>query len=226
MIGKYVTNTYEIKDAYQNIILNLKDAKVNIEPSDNDSTKVVFFEKKRRPYEVLVQDGALTIKPKKAKWYNFLRIGIDRSEIKVYVPKSALDGISVKSNVGRVSISSINCSGTIDIQTNTGKIDLENVSCEIFESKGNCGHTTLGGLIAKKSISIKRNTGKVLLNNCSAPEIFVKTNTGRVGGQLPSNTVFVIRTNTGKIEIPKAPIGEAIGGRCEIKTNTGNIKFE
>ena len=81
-------------------------------------------------------------------------------------------------------------------------------------------------LTATQNISIKRGTGKVLLNDCSAPEIFVKTNTGSVCGRLSSNMVFIVRTNTGKMEIPKTPIGVAIGGRCEIKTNTGNIKFE
>ncbi len=81
-------------------------------------------------------------------------------------------------------------------------------------------------LTATQNISIKRGTGKVSLNDCFAREIFVKTNTGSVRGRLPSNMAFIVRTNTGRMEIPKVPIGEAIGGRCEIKTNTGNIKFE
>ena len=49
---------------------------------------------------------------------------------------------------------------------------------------------------------------------------------GNVFGKLPSNTAFAVKTHTGKIEIPQTAIGEVIGARCEIKTNTGNIKFE
>ena len=137
-----------------------------------------------------------------------------------------LETISISSNTGSVDISSIVCNGAIDVQINTGNINLEDVSCQTFHSKGNTGRISLNKLTATESIWVQRGTGKVLLNDCSAPEIFVKTNTGSVCGRLSSNMVFIARTNTGKIEIPRTPIGEAIGGRCEIKTNTGNIKFE
>ena len=187
MITRYVTNTYEIIDTYKEIILLSNDAKVKIEPSSDNKTKLVFDEKKRRPHEFSIKDGTLTIKPSKAKWYNFLGIGINRSELLLNIPNSVLEKISVKANVGQVDIRSINC---------------------------------------KKAIGVKINTGKVLLNDCFAPEICVKTNTGSVSGKLPLNTVFTARTNTGKIEIPKPPIGEIVCGRCDIKTNTGNIRFE
>ena len=226
MFTRYVTNTYEIVDTYRETLINAKDAKVTIEPSSDNHTKLVFFEKKRRPYEFFITDGTLTIKPTKTKWYNSLTIGINRSEIKLYVPNLALKKLSVKATVGRVDIHSINCSDAIEININTGNINLKNVYCKTLDSKGNTGSASLSNCTAEKSISIKRNTGKVSLNDCSAPEIFVKTNTGRVSGKLPSNTVFVVRTHTGKVETPKAPIGETIGGSCEITTNTGSVNFE
>ena len=226
MIVKYVTNTYLITDTYKKLLLDAKDASVKIEPSNDDSTKLVFFENKKHPYEFFIEDDTLTIKLMKTKWYNLLRVGIDRSKIRLYVPKSMLETISISSNTGSVDISSIVCNGAIDVKINTGNINLEDVSCQTFHSKGNTGCISLNKLTATESIWVQRGTGKVLLNDCSAPEIFVKTNTGSVCGRLSSNMVFIARTNTGKMEIPRTPIGEAIGGRCEIKTNTGNIKFE
>ena len=226
MSARYVTNTYEITDAYKKILIDAKEGNVKIEASSDDSTKLVLFEDKKRPYVFDVQNGTLTVQLQKTRWYNLLRIGFKRSEIRLYVPKSTLETISVISNTGCVDISSIICNGAIDIQINTGNINLESVSCQAFNSKGNTGCISLNELTATESVSIKRGTGKVSLNDSFAPEFFVKTNTGSVCGRLPSNTVFTVRTNTGKIKIPKPPIGEAIGGRCEIKTNTGNIKFE
>ena len=226
MSKRSTTSTYEITDAYKKILLSPQDAKVRIEGTNDDSTKLVIFEKKMRPYEFSVQDGTLYIRPKKAKWYNFLRVGIDRSEIKLYAPASILDDISITSSVGEVDMLSINFSGAIDIQTSTGRINIENVSCKSFDSKGNSGSVSLCGISVKERIAIKRNVGRVMLKDCSAPEISVKTNTGSVCGRLPSNTAFTVSTKTGKVEIPKVPLGEAITGRCEIKTNTGNIRFE
>ena len=226
MIKRYVTNTHEITATYKKILLSAQNAKVKIEPSNDDGTKLVFFGRKKHPYAFFIEDDTLTIKLIKTKWYNLLRVGIDHSKIRLYVPKSMLETISISSNTGSVDISSIVCNGAIDVQINTGNINLEDVSCQTFHSKGNTGCISLNKLTATESIWVKRGTGKVLLNDCSAPEIFVKTNTGSVCGRLSSNMVFIARTNTGKMEIPKTPIGEAIGGRCEIKTNTGNIKFE
>ena len=226
MIKGYVTSAYDVTDAYKGILVSAQDATVRIEPSDDDRTRLVFLEKKRRPYEFFVQDGVLTVRSTKRKWYQLLKVGVDRSEIRLYVPRSMPEGISVKANVGNVAVCSIACGGAVDIQINTGKVNLETVSCKELDSKGNSGSVSLNNCTAKDRIFIKRNTGKVQLNDCSAPEIFVKTNTGKVCGKLPTNMAFVARTNTGKIQIPQSPIGEVIGGRCEIKTNTGNLKVE
>ena len=226
MIKRYVTNTYEITATYKKILLSAQNAKVKIEPSNDDGTKLVFFERIKHPYTFFIEDDTLTIKLIKTKWYNLLRVGIDHSKIRLYVPKSMLETISISSNTGSVDISSIVCNGAIDVQINTGNINLDNVFCQVFSSKGNTGCISLNKLTATESILIKRRTGNVSLNNSHAPEIFVKTNTGKVCGRLLSNIIFIVRTNTGKIETPPIPIGESIGGRCEIKTNTGHIKFE
>ena len=226
MIAEYVTSTYEITDAYQKILLDAKEAKIEIEASSNDTTKLVFFEDQKRRYVFDVQNGTLTVRLRKTKWYNFLRIGFKRSEIKICVPKSILEELSVKSTVGSVEISSIVCKGDIDIQTNTGKANIYDILCNAFNSKANTGSIILNKLIAADRVSIKRNTGRVSLNDCNAREFFIKTNTGGVFGKLPSNTVFVVKTNTGKIEIPKVTTGESISTMCEIRTNTGNIRFE
>lgn len=226
MKASYITSEFEITDSYNKILLATKTAAIKIAPSGDTTTKLVVYEKKRRPHEFFIQDGTLTVKPKKAKWYNFLRIGIDKSQIKLFIPLENPDEISVKTNVGGVDISKIKCSGDIDVKVNTGKVNLDSVSCKSFTSLGNTGSVFLNNLTASKSVSIKRNTGKVSLQDVFAPEIFVKTNTGRVSGKLPSNTVITAHTNTGKTELPKIPLGEVVGGRCEIKTNTGSIVFE
>lgn len=174
-----------------------------------------------------MHNDTLTVQSQRTKWYNLLRIGFKHPEIRLCVPKLILEALSIKATVGSVDISSIVCHGDIYIQTNTGKANVYDITCKAFNSKANTGNIILNKLIAADSISVECDTGKVLLNDCSAREFFVKTDTGSISGKLPSGTVFVVKTKTGKIEIPnKTAIGEAISARCEIKTNTGNIKFE
>ena len=54
-----------------------------------------------------------------------------------------------------------------------------------------------------------------------AAEILIKTDTGDVKGSLLSEKVFVVQTDTGSIDVPKT----VSGGRCEITTDTGDIKI-
>ena len=102
MIKRYITNTHEITATYKKILLSVQNAKVKIEPSNDDGTKLVFFERKKHPYTFFIEDDTLTIKLIKTKWYNLLRVGIDHSKIRLYVPKSMLETISISSNTGSV----------------------------------------------------------------------------------------------------------------------------
>lgn len=227
MIERYVTSTYEITDTYKIISIDVKDVTVKMEASSDDSTELVFLKDRNRQYAFDVQNDTLTVQSQKTKWYNLLRIGIQAPKIRIRVPKSILEALSIKIAVGSVDVSSIVCQGDVDIQTSTGKVNVYGISCKAFHAKADTGNVILNKLIAADRVSVECNTGRVSLNDCIAREFFVKTNTGGISGKLPSGTVFVVKTKTGKIEIPnKATIGEAISARCEVKTNTGNIQFE
>ena len=75
--------------------------------------------------------------------------------------------------------------------------------------------------IASENFSVKRSTGNVKFNDCDAAEIYVKTDTGDVTGSLLSDKVFIANSDTGRIDVPKT----VTGGRCEIDTDTGDIRI-
>ena len=76
MTAKYVTNTFELTDTYKQILLDVKVAGIRIEPSNDNRTKLVFFEDEKQPYEFFVQEDTLTVKLTKRKWYNLFRLGL------------------------------------------------------------------------------------------------------------------------------------------------------
>ena len=55
-----------------------------------------------------------------------------------------------------------------------------------------------------------------------AEAIFVQTDTGDVTGSLLTEKVFSTRTGTGRVSVPQS----VTGGRCEISTDTGDIRIE
>ena len=76
-------------------------------------------------------------------------------------------------------------------------------------------------VIASEIFDIDTETGKVTFDRCDAREISVETDTGRVTGTLLSDKIFFAKTDTGDIEVPKS----MSGGKCEIETDTGDIKI-
>ena len=139
----------------------------------------------------------------------------------VYIKNISAKTMSISVSTGNVDIISATCEEDLEINVSTGKAKISDISCKNMISTGTTGDIALLNLIAEERISIHRNTGDVKFDGCDANEIFIKTSTGDVFGSLLSEKLFVTESNTGKITVPK----NTIGGRCEITTDTGDIKI-
>ena len=149
-------------------------------------------------------------------------IKIKTSTGSINIKDISAGALELSVSTGKVSVSDVICEGDININVSTGKADLNNIECKNLTSNGDTGDILLNHIIATEKFSIERDTGVVRFNSSDAAEIFVETDTGDVIGSLLTDKVFITHTDTGKIDIPKT----AIGGRCEIETDTGDIKLE
>lgn len=170
--------------------------------------------------------------------YNSIDISASTGDVECRA--SALESIKIKLNTGDIDIEnitaenvdltvttgeieakSITCNSDFKTKVSTGEVELKDVSCKNLSSNGNTGDITLKDVIAEEKFAIERSTGDVKFEHCDANEIFVKTDTGDVKGSLLSDKVFITQTDTGNIDVPKT----ITGGRCEITTDTGDIKI-
>ena len=110
--------------------------------------------------------------------------------------------------------------GDITVGVSTGKAYLTDIACKNVISSGSTGDIFLDNVIAANKFYIERSTGDVRFENSDATEIFVETGTGYVTGTLLTDKVFIIQTDTGSVDVPKT----ITGGRCEITTDTGDIR--
>lgn len=149
-----------------------------------------------------------------------MKIGLSTGDIRV--EDVSVGALELSVTTGAVTVSSVDCEGDIDVAVSTGKATLRDVSCRALTSRGSTGAMILKNVIAAESFSIKRSTGAIRLEGSDAGEIYVKTSTGSVKGTLLSEKVFITETNTGRIRVPKS----VNGGRCEIKTSTGDIDVD
>lgn len=128
------------------------------------------------------------------------------------------NSIELSTSTGDVSVKSVNCNNA-RINVTTGDAIITDMICIKLISKGSTGDINLSNVIG--NISIERSTGDVKLAKCDGYEIMIETETGDVTGSLLSGKVFITNTSTGDVTVPNT----ISGGRCEIKTGTGDIEF-
>ncbi len=129
--------------------------------------------------------------------------------------------LSLVASTGKITATDVACMGDVTMKVSTGKSYFTNVTCRNLKSEGTTGDTTLKNVVAEKQIFIERDTGDVTLTLCDAAELWLETSTGDVKGTLLTEKVFITSTDTGRVDVPKS----VTGGRCEITTDTGDIKI-
>ncbi len=149
------------------------------------------------------------------------RIGIKLSTGNITVDNISAGALALSVTTGQITVEHATVSGNVDIDVSTGKSRLNGVTCKNFTSEGSTGDLSISGVIASESFDIERDTGDITLDGCDASEIFIETDTGDVSGSLLSEKIFITETDTGKISVPSS----VSGGRCEIKTDTGDIRI-
>ena len=139
----------------------------------------------------------------------------------ICVENISAGSLELSVSTGKVIASGVKCEGDVTVGVSTGKAYLTDIKCQNVISRGSTGDISLDHVIAAEKFSVERSTGDVKFTDCDAAEIYVETDTGKVTGSLLTDKVFITRTDTGTVDVPRT----VTGGRCEITTDTGNIKI-
>lgn len=139
----------------------------------------------------------------------------------IFAENISAENMDFSVSTGDINGKKLNCKDKINVKVSTGHAELYDVNCGNLETKGSTGDIYLKNVIALKKFHIERSTGNVKFDGCDATEIFIKTDTGNIKGSLLTEKVFIAHTDTGRIDVPKT----ATGGKCEVETDTGDIKI-
>ncbi len=147
-------------------------------------------------------------------------------DVKVTTGDVSLEDVTAKSinvtiTTGHTEIKNLRCENDITITATTGRTELSDVKCKNLNSVATTGKITLDKVIASEKLTIERDTGDINFEESDATEIFAKATTGDIRGSLLSPKTFTTNTNTGSIRVPSS----VTGGKCELKTTTGDIKI-
>ena len=239
---KFFTNTYEVSEEFNKISIDSFTTDVEFIFPENEKCKVVCFEEEKLKHSVSVSEGTLVIKTEDfRKWYDHIGISFTAPKMTFYLPNSEYESLNLKTAAGDVKLPKefsfdkieingdtcdIECnasaSSLIEIKTDTGDIELSNITAGEVKATVSTGDVYFNNLAVKGKITVTSNTGDVRLERSDADEIYINTDTGDVKGTLLTAKVFFTETSTGDVSVPKT----VTGGRCEIKTSTGDIEVK
>ncbi len=133
---------------------------------------------------------------------------------------SVTGAAAFETDTGDISMNGISA-GSLRLSVTTGDVKLTNVTCENLHALGDTSDLILRDVIVAETLSAETDTGDIKLEACDAGELFLVADTGDIGGTLLTEKVFLAETDTGDIDVPNS----ITGGRCEIRTDTGDIEF-
>lgn len=148
-------------------------------------------------------------------------VQLNASTGSIYVQDISAAALDLSVSTGKVDVTGVTCEGNVKLQASTGKANLTDIRCKNLISDADTGDISLKNVIANEAFSIETDTGDVKLDGCDAAKISIETDTGDVRGNLLSDKIFITETDTGRVDVPKT----VTGGKCEISTDTGDIKI-
>ncbi len=148
-----------------------------------------------------------------------LTITTDTGDVKVESIK--VGTVTVKTNTGDIALHRTDAEGNISVSVDTGDVSFETVACQGLRMESDTGDITLKDTVASGHLAIETDTGDVTLEAADAATIHIETDTGNVKGTLLTPKRFHVEADTGRVRVPDSDTG----GRCEITTDTGDIKI-
>ena len=237
-----VTNTYEVDEDFKDIKITADAEDVILISSDEGNCRVECTEPAKSPHDVKVENGILTVaSPRLNLTFWDMAFIPHKMETRIYLTESEYERLFIESDKGRIDIpedftfedididsdiGGITCmasvKGDIRINTDVGKVYLKDLTCTNLSVKGDTGKIELDGVVASGRFDIETDVGAISFKGCDANEIHAGTATGNIEGTLLTDKTFITRNHTGKVEVPDS----RGGGRCELSTDTGNIRIE
>jgi len=156
------------------------------------------------------------------KGFSFDRLNIEASTGDIRAEGVTAGSMEISLSTGSVTLADIACAGDLSIRVSTGDTNITDTVCGNLTSRGSTGMISMTNVFTEEMISIERSTGDVHFDGCDAAEIYVETDTGDVTGTLLSDKIFLAKSDTGSVDVPES----TRGGKCEIITDTGDIRIE
>ncbi len=209
-----------INNTYNKVDISLVSFSCDIVKSEDDTTKVTYFESDITKFKINIDNNTLSIVEKR---YNIFDKGAIEN-IKVFIPKSfEIDNFNINSSSGSITMNIENEINNLKIKQTSGGTYLNNLKLNDLNIKNNSGNVSLNN-IETNSISINTTSSSVLLKEVKANSLLIKgvSSVVKILSSIINNTID-IETNSGNIDLY---LNENIAGFKLKASSNSTIKNE
>ncbi len=218
--GNYTTKTVAISEDFSKISVNLDVTDLIILPSENESCHVDFRESDQRTHEAFVKDGTLYIRQQKE--IHFTLFNFEKGpEATLYLPKTEYNSLLVNIDTGDISVDKAFTFEKIDIQTDTGDMELYVNSANSISLSTDTGTVVMENTHSA-ALSASTETGDIYIKNCNVQGVAkFEADSGDLELRSLRASTLMIETDTGDIELEDCIMTNNI----QIKSDTGDVEL-
>ncbi len=213
------TNTYEIKEAFDSIKVNTVTADILFAASDDGICRVVCREQENMKHSVDVRDDTLVVDVEDdRKWYDYIGIHLQSSEITIYLPEVEYASLDIQSSTGAVGIPGDLKFDSADVSLTTGDVHFSaSVTGNVWI------HTTTGSVrvdqMSADTLELSVSTGEIVVSDVTCRVLISDGSTGDLSlKNVIASGRFSLERSTGDIIFDSSDAGEIFA-----KTSTGDV---
>ena len=226
---KVEQNRYTVSEAFQNIEIHSDEARITFEliehPEESGLTaEINCTEREKTKHHVSVEDNTLKITLKdERKWYERVSFGITpQITMTVGLTQEQFDALKIDSDTGDVTIPDSFRFGSAEISEDTGSVDYSADVSGALHIKTDTGRIQLRDLSAQQ-IDLRVSTGKITVESVRCEDaVSVNVSTGRTELTDLSCGSLISGGSTGKLTMKNV----TASGDMQIERSTGDVRFE
>ena len=159
-----------INNAYNKVDISLVSFSCDIVKSEDDKTKVTYFESDMTKFKINIVNNTLSIVEKR---YNIFNKGAIEN-IKVFIPKSfTIDIFHIDSFSGSITMSIENEINSLKIKQASGGAYLNNLKINDLDIENSSGNVSLNN-IATNALKINTTSSIILINEVKVDSLLIK----------------------------------------------------
>lgn len=219
---KYETSTFEISEGFSSISISADTADVLLALSDDDTCRVVCYERDGVEHSADVRDDTLVVDTvDDRKWYEYIGISFDMPSIIVYLPRTEYASLIIKGSAGAVEVPGDFGFSDIDICSSTGDVALFASASGSVAIKTSTGGIRVEGISAD-GLELSSTTGGITVRDVSCGDVGIDSSTGETELRDVECRSLVSVADTGDIAL----IGVVASEKLEVELSTGNVAFD